>query len=257
MNVLITSGGTVERIDAVRSISNFSTGTLGSLIAAEFASRPGIGSVYYMCSSASLKPSSEKAEVINVESVSSVEAAIRQLLGRASIDIIIHSMAVSDYRVCAVSSAAALAETIASNLDTLNKMERHAAAGAIVDLLRDPASALSSDGKISSNVDGMLLHMERTPKLITLFKELAPGSTLVGFKLLDGSPLGALIEAGLRVLDENNCSFVLANDLTEIKGERHVGYLIDRTRSYTKYETKADIATAIASATINERTGQK
>ena len=37
INVLITSGGTVEKIDAVRGITNFSTGKLGSLLAESFS----------------------------------------------------------------------------------------------------------------------------------------------------------------------------------------------------------------------------
>ena len=36
MRILITAGGTSEKIDEVRSITNHSTGKLGSLIAASF-----------------------------------------------------------------------------------------------------------------------------------------------------------------------------------------------------------------------------
>ena len=36
MHILITSGGTTEKIDQVRGITNFATGTLGKLLAEQF-----------------------------------------------------------------------------------------------------------------------------------------------------------------------------------------------------------------------------
>lgn len=227
MNVLITSGGTTERIDNVRSISNMSTGRLGSVIANAFSADSAIDKIYYICAKNSVMPESDQCEVIYANSVSDLENAVKDVLSRASIDIIIHSMAVSDYRVKSVTTVSALT----------GKSE----------------STISKDGKISSNVDDMVLLMERTPKVISLFKELSPGSTLVGFKLLDNVELETLIDRGFDVLTKNECSFVLANDLKEITSENHIGYLIDKDKNITQYMSKSDIAAAIVSATIRER----
>jgi len=82
---------------------------------------------------------------------------------------------------------------------------------------------------------------------------LSPGSTLVGFKLLDNVELETLIDRGFDVLTKNECSFVLANDLKEITSENHIGYLIDKDKNITQYMSKSDIAAAIVSATIRER----
>jgi len=254
MNVLITSGGTTEKIDTVRSISNMSTGKLGSLIADRFSCEPNIEKIIYICSNATIKPQSEKVEIINIDSVSCLENAIRESLNHANIDIIVHAMAVSDYRVRTVTSTANITDLIISNLDEIKKLDSQCASSAVASLLKNPESVLSGNGKISSDVEDMLLFMERTPKIILLFQSLSPQSTLVGFKLLDNVPLDVLIDKGFLILAENKCAYVLANDLRDITDEQHIGYLIDREKNYTRYSSKTEIATAIVSAAISERT---
>ena len=253
LNILVTSGGTIENIDTVRSISNMSSGKLGSMIAEKFAGEPDVEKVFYVCGKNSLKPETDKLEVIYVDSVASLENAVKEVLKKASIDIIIHSMAVSDYRVKSVTSSVNLADSVLSNLNILEGLGEQEAKAALALSIGKSESIIHGDGKISSDVDDMILFMERTPKVISLFQTLSPKSTLVGFKLLDNVPRETLIDKGFQILTQNKCGFALANDLSEIKGERHVGYLIDRDKNYARYETKTEIADAIVSATMREK----
>ncbi|MCL1815082.1 MAG: phosphopantothenoylcysteine synthase, partial [Treponema sp.] len=69
LNILVTSGGTTEHIDAVRSISNMSTGKLGSIIAEKFAGESVVEKVFYVCSKKAFKPHSGKLEVVCVDNV--------------------------------------------------------------------------------------------------------------------------------------------------------------------------------------------
>ena len=243
-NVLITSGGTTEKIDAVRSISNMSTGKLGSLIADGFAGESNAGRIFYICSGSAIKPQSEKVQNIYADSVCELESAVRQILSSEKIDIIVHCMAVSDYRVTSVTTTAILASLLKSS---------H---GEIKSRLKESCIA-ANDGKIDSDGEDMLLYMERTPKIISLFQLLSPDSTLIGFKLLNNVPQEILIDRAYQILTQNKCSFVLANDLKDITEEGHTGYLIDKNKSYTKYLTKADIAKAIVSDAIKERMKSK
>lgn len=220
MNILITAGGTVERIDSVRGITNFSTGALGSLIAAVFSDNANTEKIFYVCGKSAIKPQSDKTEIIEIESAADLEAALRKILNNTKIDAIIHSMAVSDYRVKRVESVSM------------------------------PELSAQTGGKLSSDADDLVLYLERTPKIISLFSELSPNSTLVGFKLLDNVSLETLIDRGFEVLQQNGCTFVLANDLQSIRGGKHVGYLINKDMNYTKHESKQDIANAIVSAVM-------
>ena len=258
MNVLVTSGGTVEKIDSVRSVTNVSTGRLGSVIADRFSKSPDVKRIYYMCSKAAVKPAAAQEppviavnptstskppganpvparesqgiiEVIYADSVSDLETAVRDLFEKTGIDIIVHCMAVSDYKVKAVTTVSAL-------------------------MAGDAAGNLSDKGsKISSDFEDLALIMERTPKIISLFQELSPDSVLIAFKLLNDVPLETLIDRGFEVLTKNKCRFVLANDLKNITGEKHIGYLIDEEKNFTEYTTKAAIADAIVTASINGR----
>ncbi|MCL2124570.1 MAG: phosphopantothenate--cysteine ligase [Oscillospiraceae bacterium] len=254
MNVLITSGGTTERIDTVRSISNMSTGSLGSMVADRFSGESSIEKIFYICGMSAIRPLSERVAVKPVDSVANLESVVRETLGSSDIDIIIHAMAVSDYRARSVMSADSLAGSIVSNLGKLMGLDGSAASSAVLELLKSHESAISLEGKISSDMDGILLFMERTPKIIALFHELSPRSMLIGFKLLDNVPLDALMDAGYKLLIQNKCSFVLANDLRDISDKQHTGYLIDKEKNYTRHSSKAEIAAAIVAAAINERT---
>lgn len=256
LNILVTAGGTTENIDTVRSISNMSTGKLGGLIAERFAEKVDVEKVFYVCAKTTVQPQSNKLEVIYIDNVASLENAVREVIGRANIDIIIHSMAVSDYRVKAVTSAANLADLIISNLDVVQQTDTPMAKAALASMLVTAESVIRGDGKISSNVDDMLLFMERTPKIIALFQTLSPQSTLVGFKLLDHVPHETLIEKGVHILTQNKCSFVLANDLKDITDEQHIGYLINKDQMYTRCTSKSEIADTIVSTTICEREGK-
>lgn len=253
MKVLITAGGTTEKIDNVRSITNTSTGTLGSMIAEGFAQAPAVEEIIYVCSEAAVRPQSEKTKVVCIDTVESLEKAAKEICSQGKLDIIIHSMAVSDYRVKSVTSSDMLAEQMVLQKAQLADLENRQTSALSAALLDASGSVVNGDGKISSDVENMILLMERTPKVISFFQTLAPEATLVGFKLLDGVPTDTLIDKGYQVLQDNGCSFVLANDLRQMNKTQHVGYLIDQQKNYKSYQTKQEIAAAIVKAVIEER----
>ncbi|NLX24567.1 MAG: phosphopantothenate--cysteine ligase, partial [Lentisphaerae bacterium] len=68
MNVLITAGGTAEKIDDVRKISNIATGRLGSLIADAFLKMEDV-TVTYVCSEEAYVPQNKGSEVRYIDNV--------------------------------------------------------------------------------------------------------------------------------------------------------------------------------------------
>lgn len=253
MKILITAGGTTEPIDSVRSITNTSTGKLGSFIAKSYEKIAHITKIYYVCGKNSVVPESEKVEVIFVDTVASLEFTVRNIIQTETIDIIIHSMAVSDYRVKAVTSASMLSNTLSSKLGSIDTNHQQVTEEFIMLLFQDSETILSTDGKIRSDMKDLVLCMEQTPKIISLFRTIAPQAILVGFKLLDNVPFDELIDTAFHVLQDNKCSFVLANDLQDISSEQHIGYLIDESKNYKKCASKKEIADLIVLATMDER----
>lgn len=236
MTIVITAGGLSEPIDSVRSITNSGTGRLGQMTARTFLDSPemAVGRLFYVCSPTALVPSPDpRLTVIPVRGALELEAAMKKLLTEYPSDIIIHSMAVSDYRVESASTVSSGREVI-----------------------------VDRSSKISSRLDNLTLRLVPTPKIISLLRPLAPRAVIVGFKLLENVPESELIKAGMEILRRNDCDMVLANDLKTIKGDAHRGCLmrgvetnvgtpvISPDGSYTWYEGKQDIARALVEATL-------
>lgn len=253
MKVLITAGGTTEPIDSVRSITNTSTGKLGSIIAETYEKIYDVTKIYYVCGKNSILPQSKKVDVRYVDTVVSLEHTVRNIINNDSIDIIIHSMAVSDYRVKAVTSAAMLSSSLYSKLDSLTNNKQQLTDNFIISLFQNTESIINNDGKIGSNINNLLLCMEQTPKIISLYKTIAPEALLVGFKLLDYVSVEELIDTAYQLLKNNHCNFVLANDLKNISKDQHIGYLVDENKQYIKFTTKQEIAEAIVKASMKRR----
>jgi phosphopantothenate-cysteine ligase len=251
MNVLVTAGGTTERIDPVRAITNTSTGALGARIAEAFAARTEVTRVFYVAPARAVRPESAKIEWIEVSDTASVEAAVTQVLTDQQIDIAIHSMAISDYRIRAVTTSELLGTQLAeaeseADADDAPESER---AALFARSIRD-TTGIDRTVKISSKVPDLVLLAEQTPKIIALFHELSPSTRLVGFKLLNGVDHAQLIGVASALLASNHAEFVLANDLAEIDDTHHAGYLVNATGEIAQFATKAEIASGLVSALL-------
>lgn len=145
---------------------------------------------------------------------------LSRLLREENIHAVIHAMAVSDYMVDKVTTVEAIRTGIESDKIQGNK--------------------------ISSSIDDLAIILKRTPKIISMIKELSPGSRLVGFKLLSGVPHEELISVASALMKKNDCDFVLANDLSEIGAGMHRGYLIHRDGKVDEMATKDEIGRMIA-----------
>ncbi len=232
MKIVITAGGTSERIDDVRTITNSSTGSLGFAIGNAFIAEEKVEKIYYLHGKRAVWPENEKVEPIEIGGVMDLKENITRVLNEDKIDAVIHAMAVSDYMVHQVTT-----------LDKLMGTE-------------DPAHAQDLTGnKISSDIDDLIIHMKRSPKVISCIKEVSPESILVGFKLLSGVPHEELIDVGYRLLQKNNCDFVMANDLREIGNGFHKGYLIHKDKTYDSMNTNEEIAAMIVRRVLEEKEG--
>ncbi|MCH3919479.1 MAG: phosphopantothenoylcysteine synthase [Sphaerochaeta sp.] len=223
MRILITAGGTSEPIDSVRRITNTGTGRLGSLVADAFAADDPASQIWYVCPQGACFPTTAQATILTVTDVASVERTVRKLLAEEQVDAIIHTMAVSDYRVRAVCPP----EAVETGTDHLTD--------AVI-----KGDIRSEEGKISSRYSRLLVLLEQTPKILPLLRDLAPEAFLVGCKLLEHVPVDVLFSTATELLRENRLDAVLANDGAQIRGDTHIGWLVDalgfRCVGFTKQE---------------------
>lgn len=91
--VIVTAGPTIERIDPVRFISNFSSGKMGYALAAEAAAR---GAPVTLISGPTTLPTPANVTRLDIESAQQLHDTLRQRF--AVCDILIMAAAVADFR---------------------------------------------------------------------------------------------------------------------------------------------------------------
>ena len=190
--ILITSGPTRGPLDAVRYITNKSTGRLGVILAREALFRGAC--VTFVYGKGSLLPEADelgpepfsRLKLVEIETVFELAEAMRDQLETERYDAVLHSMAVLDY-----------------------VPERYI------------------EEKTRSGQDEWWIKLVRTPKVIKLIKELQPQTLLVSFKLEVHKSEEELIRIAHQSLLANRADLVLANDLYQIEQGRHVGYIVN------------------------------
>lgn len=213
--VLITAGGTVEPIDGVRGITNFSSGRLGSLLAQLFLARGWDVIFLRGKSTATLGNKGTRLREVACTDTASVAKALEAEAATNRVDAVIHSMAISDYTVAGVNSVDSILAILRQS-DVLSLAEVEAVLS---------STSREKQGKVSSTIKHPLLLLEQTPKLINGLRALFPDAVLVGFKLLNGASETALRDAACQSVEKNRLDFVVANDLTSIRGESHTATL--------------------------------
>ena len=183
LKILITSGGTREKIDGVRSITNTSTGRTGATIADYFVSRG--HSVTFLKAQGSA-PSIAKS--FEFTSFGDLSAALDRELSGCSFDAVIHAAAVSDYSVD---------ELIANG----KRVER--------------------SGKIDSG-ESLEIHLKRNPKLIDTLRAKNPSAKIVAFKLTDSVSTDERTAAVKKLAERSHPDFIVHNDLHEISSDSHL-----------------------------------
>lgn len=206
MNILITAGGTQERIDQVRSITNTSTGKTAHSIA-EFLFANGYSNIYYIHSDKAEKFNQAKESII-FKSSDDLERALKDILRDTHIDIIIHAAAVSDFVVDKVVINGELFES-----ESINKI---------------------------SSQDEVELVLKKRSKIIESLKKFALKSTpmVIGFKLTNTPEYDEQMEQVLKLSMSDNVDFVVHNDLGEITAESHKTQIFFKDSMLFTGETK-------------------
>ena len=217
MKILVTSGGTSEAIDRVRSITNHSTGHLG-LVITEALIKAG-HEVCLITTSHAIKPASHpNLKIIEIKNTLDLLVEMRNLV--KDYQVLIHSMAVSDYTPVYMTSL----DEVQASPD-----------------LSEFLTKQNTESKISSKEDAQILFLKKNPKIISLVKEWNPKIHLIGFKLLVDVTKDHLIDVARESLKKNQADIIIANDLTQINSDQHLAYLIEKNVYQTAY-SKQEIA---------------
>ena len=217
MKLLITSGGTSEKIDQVRSITNHSTGRLGALIVESFLTQG--DQVTLITTQSAVKPTAHPNLTIQIiENVQDLLETMQSLV--KTHDVLIHSMAVSDYTPIYMTGF----DQITASQD-----------------LTEFLNKTNHQGKISSKDEYQVLFLKQTPKIISQVKKWNPDIRLIGFKLLVDVSKEELLSVARASFIKNKAEIIVANDLYDISNNQHHAYLV-KENSVIEASTKEEIA---------------
>ncbi|MFV0557780.1 MAG: phosphopantothenate--cysteine ligase [Enterococcus sp.] len=251
MKILLTAGGTTEKIDEVRGITNHSSGRLGVAIASELLTHDARID-YVTTTSALLPPENPQISQHLIDSTQELATTMATLLQEKHYDAVIHSMAVSDFTPTSSVSQEQFLKALNSQLEQLP--EKQLTQENFKDLLLQLSDHTVATTKISSNTEHLVVILEQTPKVIQQIKQLQPETLLIGFKLLVDVSQEELFAVAKKNLTSNQADYILANDLTSITATKHLGYLIDKDGVVASGQTKQEIAQIIVQ-TISEQIG--
>lgn len=234
--VLITAGGTVEAIDGVRGITNFSSGKLGALIADALTDCK----VFLIKGHKAVMPQNVggKITIIETTDTQSVQDAIEQVMNNNKVDYFVHSMAISDYTVDKVVSVDEVIDSIVED-KTYTKDD-------IIQLLKNPPSIINRN-KVSSTIKQPLIYLKQTPKIISTIKQKWPHVKLIGFKLLNNVSKEELIKVAMASVEKNKADYIVANDLSGISKTSHKAYLVNKDGIVLETQTKEEMAKTLKS----------
>ena len=217
MKILVTSGGTSEKIDRVRSITNHSSGRLGKMIT-ETLLEAG-HQICLITTSQAVKPSAHQdLTIIEIENTADLLQTMKDTI--MDYQVLIHSMAVSDYTPVYMTGF----DEVQASQDLTEFLDRK-----------------NQETKISSKDDVQVLFLKKNPKIISLVKEWNPNIHLIGFKLLVDVSQEHLIRIARESLKKNQADLIVANDLTQINSDRHKAYLVEKN-SFQTATSKQEIA---------------
>jgi phosphopantothenoylcysteine synthetase/decarboxylase len=211
--MIIASGPTFAPIDAVRSITNRSTGRLGCAIANALI-RAGADVLFLQgeTSASPLNPFPDTREdCICVESFYTVQD-LKQLLQKhiesGQFDAVIMAAAVLDY-------------------------------------IPEPCQ-----GKKSSNDEQWTVTFHRGEKLIERIRDWSPSITIVGFKLESQISMPDLTVRALNLMQRSGAEIVVANRVEEVGDHAHIAYIIQKDDTHVSVTSplpsREDIADALA-----------
>ncbi|MBN1639049.1 MAG: bifunctional phosphopantothenoylcysteine decarboxylase/phosphopantothenate--cysteine ligase CoaBC [Ignavibacteriales bacterium] len=221
LEVIITSGGTIENIDNVRYITNLSTGKTAAAIADYFIERE--HKVTFLHSINSALPSG-KCKNIQFTSFNDLNSNLSKFLKEKIYDAFIHPAAVSDFSIKSV---------------IINNEE-----------IKTPISK-----KINSDADEIILKLKKNHKIVDKLKGLSKNKKikLVAFKLTtlkDEKEKYAEVE---KLFSNSKADYIVQNDLSSRKGNVQENYFIYANNNLKiKIKNARELAIALENLLTNQ-----
>lgn len=181
MNCIVTAGPTYEPLDDVRRLTNFSTGRLGSELAAFLCAR-GHTARLLLGEQATYHPEPGSARVERFTTTEDLRVRLQRLAAESRVGAVFHAAAVSDFK--------------------FGTVWQRTPAGGLVEV---------KAGKVSSRLDSLLVELVAAPKIIADLRGWFPQARLVGWKYEVDDGRASVLGKAQRQLAENGMDACVTN----------------------------------------------
>lgn len=212
--ILITSGGTQEPIDAMRVLTNLSTGQTGAFLAEAFWDQG--YEVHYVGASQAIKPQ-RPCIITSFTTFNDLNEKLKSLLQTHHYHAVIHAAAVSDFSVSKVFSATAEYKDSSANLKIPSnekitiELEPNFK---ILPLLKSYAQTTSTIVISAPQKAGQIKNSDS--KQITKPTATITAPLIIGFKFTATMNLSERVNAVKKLFNEGDIDFVVHNDRHDI-----------------------------------------
>ncbi len=215
--ILITAGGTQEPIDAMRVITNLSTGSTGTQLA-NYLSNLGFDVTLLKAKNSYNTPSSS-CTTKYFQTFKDLQTLLSTELQNNTFDVVIHAAAVSDFYVSEIETP-----SISNNSKKL---------------------LIKEDSKIQSD-EGLIIKLKLNPKLISSLKSWSANKKIkvIGFKYTASKNYEEQKAAVMKLFTESKVDAVVHNDHSEIdrdSGKHSFTFFDQNIESATKCTTSSEI----------------
>lgn len=222
LRVLITSGGTEEPVDGVRTLGNFSTGRTGALLASAFHAA---GNSVTLLRSQRASSADDGVHEETFTSFADLSHGLEKLLRDKSFDIVIHAAAVGDYSV--------------------------------EGLLVDGSPVPSAAGKIGSG-HRISIQLRPNPKLVDRLRNWSanPALRVIAFKLTHDASTEEIHAAVDTLFAHSHADLIVHNDLSQLGEdvERFPATIYQSGQDAISVNTRTELASALVRLTASGRT---
>ncbi len=180
MRCIVTAGGTVESLDQVRRLTNFSTGRLGTELAGLLVSA-GHEVTLFRSRSSSAPPAPPSIGVVDFESTADLASRFLEFATDEPIALF-HAAAVSDFGV-----------------------------GLVYQRNGDGSLRAVCSSKYSTRLGNLLVELRPTPKLLPSLREWYPNAEIFGWKYEVEGTMKDALDAGWRQLQEGRTTGCVVN----------------------------------------------
>jgi len=180
MNCIVTAGPTYEPLDAVRRLTNFSTGKLGVELANHLTDQGHV--ITLLLGEAATYAGARRADRVQAFTTTASLGERLQALGGDNIQAVFHAAAVSDF--------------------AFGKVWQHTSGGDLT---------IVQAGKFGTRAGGLLVELLPTPKIIVQLRGWFPQARLVGWKYEVDGGRAEVLQAARRQLAEANSDLCVAN----------------------------------------------